>query len=75
MPEDQTDPDDGWSSMAEAAARVGLSELGFWRLTRAESFEVRRRDNRAQVRRADVEAYLERSRSRRPPPDDGPVVP
>jgi hypothetical protein len=51
-----------WVTVDRAAAELGLSPSGFRGLARAEGLKVRRRGTRPGVRRADVNAYVERAR-------------
>jgi hypothetical protein len=51
-----------WLTVDQAAGQLGLSASGFRALASDEGFEVRRRGSRPGVRRADLEACLERAR-------------
>ncbi len=57
-----TDPAGEWLTVGQAAAYLGLSASGFRAIGTTEGLEVRRRGNRPGVRRADLDAYLERAR-------------
>ena len=53
-----------WLTIDQAAAHLGLSPSGFRGLAITEGLEVRRRGRSPGVRRADLDAYLERARIR-----------